>query len=471
MQTIDYKAIARRFRPQRFSEVTGQDVIVKTLVNAIKMNQVSHAYLFCGIRGTGKTTLARLFAKALNCEALSETCEPCNQCSSCREIASGQSLDVIEIDGASNRGIDDIRNINETLGYKAASGRYKIFIIDEVHMLTKEAFNALLKSLEEPPEGVKFFFATTEPQKVLPTIVSRCQRFDLRRIELAEIIKKLRSIAKELNIQVDDDAFALIARLSEGSLRDAESLFDQLISLGSFPISSHLIEESLGFATRNEFFEFDQAYQAQEMSYAFDLAKRLFTSGRDFFFFIENLLEHYRNIALIQFGKLSLNAEHFTDEEKEGYKKATQIYENEKLIYIIDYLADLFSAKNRLNFKKIHLEMTLLHILQSKNRISIDQIVAKLEGLELSKAQEKQETSFTPAREVVPPVPSREVLHPAPSDEAAPPVAAAYEVAPNPFQKIPDKAPEISGRIGVQDNETIMRFAQVELGGILKKNL
>lgn len=519
VQTIDYKAIARRFRPQVFSEVTGQDVIVKTLINAIKKNKVSHAYLFCGIRGTGKTTLARLFAKALNCKNLSEECEPCNECSSCKEIAAGQSLEVIEIDGASNRGIDDIRNINETLGYAPAKGHYKIFIIDEVHMLTKEAFNALLKSLEEPPENVKFFFATTEPQKVLPTIVSRCQRFDLRRIERAEIIRKLRSIAKELDVEVENDAYALIARLSEGSLRDGESLFDQLVSLGTFPITARLIEDSLGFATRKELFEFDEAYDQEDMTYAFDLAKKLFTSGRDYFFFIENLLEHYRNIALIQYKKLALDAAHFTEEESEGYARAVKIYGNEKLLYIIDYLADLLAAKNRLTFKKIHLEMTLLHILQSKSRISIDQIVAKLDSLEQRETTLEEKVEKQPVYDAAPiekPLqPPQAVEEPKVVESISAPVeqkkpvgsveqtpadlnqtedAAPQDLPLNdeklPFKKAykqeassqtqespiavqvaePQTAPVISKDEATR-HETLMRFAQVELNGVLKKNL
>ena len=177
-----YQIIPRKYRPQAFSSIIGQEAIVITLKNAIRLKRLAHAYLFSGSKGTGKTTLARLFAKALNCKHLDQDGEPCNQCPSCLEITSGHSLDVLEIDGASNRGIDDIRQINETIGYAPASGEYKIYIIDEVHMLTKEAFNALLKTLEEPPPHVKFFFATTEPHKVLPTILSRCQRFDLNRI-------------------------------------------------------------------------------------------------------------------------------------------------------------------------------------------------------------------------------------------------------------------------------------------------
>jgi len=196
--TEKYQVLARRYRPQRFSDVVGQQAILQTLKNAIARDLVAHAYLFSGSRGVGKTTLARLFAKALNCTSLGNDGEPCNTCPSCIDITSGQSLDVIEIDGASNRGIDDIRQINETVGFAPSHGKYKIYIIDEVHMLTKEAFNALLKTLEEPPEKAKFFFATTEPHKVLPTIISRCQRFDLGRILPAQIFAKLGLIAKEL---------------------------------------------------------------------------------------------------------------------------------------------------------------------------------------------------------------------------------------------------------------------------------
>ncbi|MBU6447179.1 MAG: DNA polymerase III subunit gamma/tau, partial [Verrucomicrobia bacterium] len=206
-----YQVLARKYRPQSFRDVLAQDAAVTTLKNAIRFDKVAHAYLFCGSRGVGKTTLARLFAKALNCQSLTADFEPCNQCSSCHEISSGQSLDVIEIDGASNRGIDDIRQINETVGYAPSRGRYKIYIIDEVHMLTKEAFNALLKTLEEPPEQAKFFFATTEAHKVLPTIISRCQRFDLARIPPSLIVSKLGEIALDLNRMVDKEALELIA--------------------------------------------------------------------------------------------------------------------------------------------------------------------------------------------------------------------------------------------------------------------
>src|SRR3989344_5068218 len=236
--TQKYQVIARKYRPQSFSDVVGQGPAVTTLKNAIRFDKVAHAYLFCGSRGVGKTTLARLFAKALNCSSPTSDLEPCNECPSCVEITSGQSLDVIEIDGASNRGIDDIRQINETVGYAPALGKYKIYIIDEVHMLKKEAFNALLKTLEEPPEKAKFFFATSEPHKGLPTIISRCQRFDLARIQPSLIASKLGSIARDLNRDVEPAALHLIASFAEGSLRDAESLFDQILCFAQNQIAA-----------------------------------------------------------------------------------------------------------------------------------------------------------------------------------------------------------------------------------------
>src|SRR5438034_11390858 len=226
---MSYQVIARKYRPQRFSDVVGQEHVTQTLANAIKQKRTAHAYLFCGPRGTGKTTIARIFAKCLNCTDGPKV-EFDDQDPRCVEIAEGRSLDVIEIDGASNRGIEEIRELRDTVRYAPARGKFKIYIIDEVHMLTKEAFNALLKTLEEPPSHVKFLFATTEPQKVLPTILSRCQRFDLRRIPAGLIAKHLKKIAKDEKVQIDDKALAAIARGAEGGLRDAEGALDQLIA-------------------------------------------------------------------------------------------------------------------------------------------------------------------------------------------------------------------------------------------------
>ncbi|MBM3208292.1 MAG: DNA polymerase III subunit gamma/tau, partial [Chlamydiae bacterium] len=335
--TEKYQVIARKYRPQTFADVMGQEAIVTTLKNTLRFNRIAHAYLFCGCRGTGKTTLARVFSKALNCRNLTNDYEPCNNCQSCLEVSQGRSLDVIEIDGASHRGIDDIRQINETIGYAPSSGKYKIYIIDEVHMLTKEAFNALLKTLEEPPPNVKFFFATTEPHKVLQTIMSRCQRFDLSRITLSLIQEKLEKIGKDLNLEYEPEALQLIARLSDGSLRDAESLFDQVICYNEGKLTTEKITTSLGLVSASTFFDLDQAVEEQDLSYAFILAEKIFSSGKDLSYFLDSLMEHFRTILSLQLGQPHLLP---PLQAKKYQLAATVIYTQENTLYILDYLLE-----------------------------------------------------------------------------------------------------------------------------------
>jgi DNA polymerase-3 subunit gamma/tau len=373
-----YQVIARKYRPQTFEDVVGQEPVVTTLKNAIKFHRLAHAYLFCGCRGTGKTTLARVFAKALNCYHLSENFEPCNKCLPCQEIAQARSLDVIEIDGASHRGIDDIRQINETIGYAPSSGKFKIYIIDEVHMLTKEAFNALLKTLEEPPENVKFFFATTEPHKVLSTIMSRCQRFDLQRIPFQLIQDKLKKIAIDLNVQVEDEALQLLAKLSEGSLRDAESLFDQVICYNEGILSADKVSHSLGIVSQTTFFELDMAVDDQDFSHAFTLAEKIFSSGKDLHHFLDSLVEHYRTILAFQLKQPPELSVHHT---KKYAHSASSTYSQEQCLYILDYLLGWLQQVTKSTFKRINLEMILLHLIRSKQRIPVDVLVKRLHEL------------------------------------------------------------------------------------------
>src|SRR5580765_3891479 len=255
---MSYQVIARKYRPQRFSDVVGQEHVTQTLSNAIEQSRIAHAYLFCGPRGTGKTTIARIFAKCLNATG-GPKAEIDENDPRAKEIAEGRSLDVLEIDGASNRGIDEIRELRETAKYAPASSKFKIYIIDEVHMLTKEAFNALLKTLEEPPAHVKFMFATTEPEKVLPTILSRCQRFDLRRIPTALISKHLAHIAKLEQVEIDDAALHAIARGADGGMRDAESALDQLISFCGNKIEENDVLSMFGLAAQRQILDLSHA--------------------------------------------------------------------------------------------------------------------------------------------------------------------------------------------------------------------
>lgn len=378
----DYQVIARKFRPQTFREVMGQEAIVTTLKNAIKFKRLAQAYLFCGSRGTGKTTLARIFAKAINCQQPTEDFEPCNQCASCREITSGSSLDVLEIDGASHRGIEDIRQINETVGYAAASGHYKIYIIDEVHMLTKEAFNALLKTLEEPPPKVKFFFATTEAHKVLPTILSRCQRFNLNRIPLTHIVAKLRRISEQLGVEVEEEALQLLGQRAEGGLRDAESLFDQILAFSEGKITIGTVQSILGLMPREAYFELDQAGKEADFGKAFEIAHRIFSEGKDLSHFIEGLVDHFRHILLIQLSGKNSPLLSLSPKEKELYEAAARLYTQEQCLDLIDYLIESTQQIRLAHSGKIALEAILLHIMRSHFRLPIEVLVRRLSELE-----------------------------------------------------------------------------------------
>jgi len=292
-------ALYRRYRPKTFSEVIGQKPIVQTLVNALKTSRVSHAYLFCGQRGTGKTTLARLLAKSLNCLD-SSSYEPCNHCESCTEINEGRSLDLIEIDAASNRGIDEIRNLKDGIRFSPVKSKYKVFIIDEVHMLTKEAFNALLKTLEEPPAHAIFILATTEPEKLPATIVSRTQRFDFKKLTIKEIIERLNKLAQEEKIKISDEATREIALSAEGSLRDAESLLDQLISLGYEEITAQTLEEILGRVNFQKISRFLGYLQKKDASEAIRFLNRIYEDGADLIEFSRAVIKNLRKILLLK---------------------------------------------------------------------------------------------------------------------------------------------------------------------------
>ncbi len=312
---MTYIPLYRKWRSQNFEEIVGQEFIVQTLKNAITSGRISHAYLFSGPRGTGKTSTARIFAKALNC-VKGPTDKPCGVCDMCKKITSGHAVDVIEIDAASNRGIDEIRDLREKVKYTPVEGKYKVYIIDEVHMLTSEAFNALLKTLEEPPLHIIFVLATTEPQKVPVTISSRCQRLDFRRLSNPEITEQLKKIAAAEGVKLEDDAASLISRNSDGSMRDGISLFDQLISFCGKSVHHDDVIAVLGTANADLIFDFGDALGKGDVPKLFDLINNLVSEGRSVPQVTKDILMHLRNLLLVM-----MNSSSVVEESNEHIKK------------------------------------------------------------------------------------------------------------------------------------------------------
>ena len=295
---MTYQVLARRLRPQRFADVIGQEHVTQTLQAAIRAGRIAHAFLFCGPRGVGKTTTARLLAKALECEQ-GPTPDPCNTCSTCREVADGIAFDVLEIDGASHTQVDKMRDLMETVAHRPMKSRFKIYIIDEVHMLSQHSFNALLKTLEEPPSHVKFIFATTDPQKVLPTVVSRCQRYDLRRIGLEELMGHLRQTGTAEGRQLSAGAVALLAREADGSLRDAQSLLEQVLATGTAAIDEAVVREVIGGADRQLVVDVAAGILSGDAAGCVRALRSLHAHGYDARRFCRDLLEHFRHLAVV----------------------------------------------------------------------------------------------------------------------------------------------------------------------------
>ncbi|MCS6976561.1 MAG: DNA polymerase III subunit gamma/tau [Gemmatales bacterium] len=298
-QRQNYTVLARRYRPQQFADLIGQEAVAQALVNALKTNRVAHAYLFTGTRGVGKTSAARILAKALNC-VKGPTPTPCDQCSSCKAIAAGEDVDVLEIDGASNRNLDDIRELRQNVQYKPIQSRFKIYIIDEVHQLTRDAFNALLKTLEEPPPHVKFIFATTDAQKVPATILSRCQRFDFAGISTPRIVERLREVVSAEGAEADDEALELIARRAAHSMRDAQSLLDQCLAFGGSKLTAERVRQLLGLADDDLVAELAAAVLAKDVAKALSLLDTALESGVQPGELLEHLMAYWRDLLLVK---------------------------------------------------------------------------------------------------------------------------------------------------------------------------
>ncbi len=371
---MSYQVFARKFRPQSFEDVIGQDAITTTLKNAIHKERISQSFLFSGPRGVGKTSTARILAKALNC-AKGPIETPCGKCAACVEITQGNSLDVLEIDGASNRGIDEIRNLRETVKFKPTHGRYKIYIIDEVHMLTTEAFNALLKTLEEPPDHVKFIFATTESHKVPLTILSRCQRFNFKRISVRETEQKLEAIAREEKIKYEKNVLYLIAKASEGALRDAESLLDQLATFSQDKIKEEDVLSMLGLAPETIYFEILAAITRKDAKKIFSIICDFYDQGGDLVQFAKGLFEIFRHLLLLQCVE---NPEAFiemNEEALEELKKRKDDFTRGELLLALSLLQNLQTQLRRnLAPPKLLVETTLLKLLHLEGLKAVEEM-------------------------------------------------------------------------------------------------
>jgi DNA polymerase III subunit gamma/tau len=373
---VSYEVFARKYRPQTFDDLVGQAHVSRTLKNAVAQNRLAHAYLFVGPRGVGKTSTARILAKSLNC-VKGPTVTPCGECDNCREIAAGNSLDVIEIDGASNNSVEDVRQLRENVRYAPAKGRYKIYLIDEVHMLSPAAFNALLKTLEEPPAHVKFIFATTEPQKVLPTILSRCQRFDLHRIAANLIAKHLQFIAGKEKISLEPAAAHAIARGAEGGLRDAESMLDQLVAFCGEKISENDVLDVFGFTSEQTVVDLTGRILRAETPGAIELLHQQSDAGKDMMRLMSDLISYLRDLLVFKVKPDALKEDVEADVQTSLAEHAVLVT-TDRLLELVDQFA---AAEGRMKWapnKKLHFEVAIIKAIQSLGQATLDEVIEKL---------------------------------------------------------------------------------------------
>lgn len=432
LRGVSYQVIARKYRPQRFSDVVGQEHVSQTLSNAISSGRIAHAYLFCGPRGTGKTTIARIFAKCLNCTA-GPSVDFSDDDEKCIEIAEGRSLDVIEIDGASNNGVEQVRELRETCKFAPTSSSFKIYIIDEVHMLSTAAFNALLKTLEEPPEHVKFLFATTDPEKVLATILSRCQRYDLRRIPAALIVKHLTAIAGQEGVKIDDAALHAIARGADGGMRDAESTLDQLISFCGDEIREEDVLSMFGLTARDQVLGLTAGILNGEIDTVLRELNALTKSGKDLGRLVADLLSHFRNLLIYQVSNGDQNLLEVSEAEAAALQEQSGVAPSDAVTRVMEVLTEYESRLRDAASKKIMVEVGLLKAVQARNAMPIDSVLKTLNEIR----------SGQPVSAPQPPASAPKAKAPMPSTRAAAPVAETPKPAPKPQPAPePERQPE-----------------------------
>jgi DNA polymerase-3 subunit gamma/tau len=383
-----YIVLARRWRPQQFDEIIGQEHISRTLANAIESGHIGHAFIFAGPRGVGKTTTARILAKALNCDK-GPIAKPCNECSNCTSITKGNSLDVLEIDGASNRGIDEIRNLRENIRFTPSQGKYRIYIIDEVHMLTKEAFNALLKTLEEPPEHALFIFATTEIHRVPATILSRCQRFDFKRIPVNTIINHLKYICSHEKINIEEDAVLQIAKKADGSMRDAQSILDQIISFSGESVSLEQVANTLGIISLDLYFDITEKIQSGNTKEIVLASQSIISNGYDLGEFLNGFEEHLRNLLLVS----TLNNLELITVSEQYHEKYLATAKNFRETDLLNYIQQIGEIQNAIKWSihpQIKFELGLLKMAKMPLTVDIETILEKVNLLKKKKNNPSQ---------------------------------------------------------------------------------
>lgn len=422
-----YLPLYRKYRPQTFKDLIGQENIVKALSNAINLNKISHAYLLCGPRGTGKTTTARIIAKSLNC-AKGPTLEPCGECPSCKDIANSTPIDVIEIDAASNRKVEDARNILEKIQFVPVNGHFKIYIIDEVHMLTTEAFNTLLKTLEEPPENVIFILATTEPHKVLDTIISRCQRFDFRRITTEDIVERLKYISEQENIKITQDALFAIARSSQGGMRDSLALLDQISVLDADKeITADDVNEMLGRLSFDTLYELSSAVLNSQTQDALTLLDGVYNKGNEPFQIVSNLIQYFRNMLIVKNcadRKIAAELTQLSEAHILKLREQSEAVEAEQMIYTIERLSFYSKEIKDTTNRYLWLELCVIELSSNVKYCSYSQLLDRIEKLEAGisdanyqpvKFEQPKQQEPEPVVEIETPAPPQIVEEPKPA--------------------------------------------------------